>query len=78
MVVDKQVSLAFILETYNDKILCNVVPMEFDRKVTYDGVTNRFPFVHMGQKVNLKPLSPREVNEDQLKMKIKRKKNRKN
>ncbi|RDX83660.1 hypothetical protein CR513_35396, partial [Mucuna pruriens] len=56
---------------YNDEILYDVVPIEtthillgrlwqFDRKVTHDGVTNRFSFVHMRQKVTLKPLSPRE------------------
>ncbi|RDY09313.1 hypothetical protein CR513_06342, partial [Mucuna pruriens] len=39
----------------------------FDCKVTYDRVTNRFSFVHNGQKV---------VNEDHLKMKMKREKER--
>ncbi|RDX95266.1 hypothetical protein CR513_22229, partial [Mucuna pruriens] len=36
-----------------------------DRKVTHDRVTNRFSFVHMGQKVVLNPLSPRNICEDQ-------------
>ncbi|RDX96670.1 hypothetical protein CR513_20645, partial [Mucuna pruriens] len=42
--------------------------------VIHYGVTNRFAFVHKGQKVILKPLSPREVSKDQLKMKMKREK----
>ncbi|RDY03015.1 hypothetical protein CR513_13456, partial [Mucuna pruriens] len=43
----------------------------FDKKVTHDGLTNKFSFVHKGNKVILKPLTPREVIEDQLKMKKK-------
>ncbi|RDY14639.1 hypothetical protein CR513_00292, partial [Mucuna pruriens] len=46
----------------------------YDRNVIHDGVTNRFTFVHMGQKVVLKPLSQRTVQEDQNKMRVKRKK----
>ncbi|RDX84734.1 hypothetical protein CR513_34170, partial [Mucuna pruriens] len=36
----------------------------YDKKVIHDGVTNRFTFVHLGQRVVLKPLSPREFHED--------------
>ncbi|RDX66220.1 hypothetical protein CR513_55035, partial [Mucuna pruriens] len=75
MVVNKQI----------DEILCNVVPMEathillgrslqFHRQKIHDGVTNRFSFVHKGQKVTIKILSPRKVSEYQLKMKMKREK----
>ncbi|RDY07707.1 hypothetical protein CR513_08154, partial [Mucuna pruriens] len=72
-----------------DEILCDVVlmeathillgkPWQFNRKVTHDGVTNKFSFVHKGNKVILNPLTPGEVIEDQLKMKkTKRKKNQK-
>ncbi|RDX94984.1 hypothetical protein CR513_22558, partial [Mucuna pruriens] len=67
-----EVEVAFTLGTYKDKVLYDVVPMEathlflgrpcqFDRKVIRDGVTKRFTFVHMGQKVVLKPLSPRVI-----------------
>ncbi|RDX75722.1 hypothetical protein CR513_44361, partial [Mucuna pruriens] len=70
-----KVSLAFIVEKYRDEILCDVMHMEathillgrpwqFDRKVTLDRVT-------------LKPFSLKEVNEDQLKMKMNRKKKEK-
>ncbi|RDX79661.1 hypothetical protein CR513_39893, partial [Mucuna pruriens] len=47
-----------------DEIVCDVVPMEATYillgkpLVTHDGVTNKFTFEHMGQKVVLKPLSP--------------------
>ncbi|RDX79271.1 hypothetical protein CR513_40326, partial [Mucuna pruriens] len=69
----------------SDEILCHVVPMEathillgrnsqFDRKVTHYRVTNSFFFVHTRKKVILKPLSPREVSEHQLKLKIKKEK----
>ncbi|RDX87664.1 hypothetical protein CR513_30832, partial [Mucuna pruriens] len=74
LVVNRQVGVSFTLGSCEDKVLCDVVPMEFDRKVTHNGVTNRFTFVHMGQKVVLKPLSPREVQKHQNKMREKRNK----
>ncbi|RDX99488.1 hypothetical protein CR513_17456, partial [Mucuna pruriens] len=46
---------------------------EFDKKLIHDGVTNRFTCLHMGKKVVLKPLFPREVQKDQNKMREKRK-----
>ncbi|RDX87653.1 hypothetical protein CR513_30854, partial [Mucuna pruriens] len=83
MVVTKQVSLAFKLRKFSNVVLCNIVPMEathillecawkFDYKVTHDGVTNKFLFMHNGQKVILKTLSPKELKKYQLKMKMKR------
>ncbi|RDY09795.1 hypothetical protein CR513_05788, partial [Mucuna pruriens] len=83
--VRQQVEVSFSIGRYQDKVLCDVVPMEatllllnrpwqFDRKVTHDGVTNKFTFVHIKHKVVLKPLSPIEVQEDQNKMRKKRKK----
>ncbi|RDY03062.1 hypothetical protein CR513_13406, partial [Mucuna pruriens] len=33
-------------------------------------VTNRFSFIYIGHKVNLKPLSPREVIDDKSKNKV--------
>ncbi|RDX83803.1 hypothetical protein CR513_35232, partial [Mucuna pruriens] len=39
---------------------------QYDRRVTYNGVTNEFSFEHMGQKVLLKPLSPREASMEKL------------
>ncbi|RDY05113.1 hypothetical protein CR513_11085, partial [Mucuna pruriens] len=40
-------------------------PWQFDRKVIHDRVTNCFTFIHLGQRVMHKPLSPRKVQEDQ-------------
>ncbi|RDX92955.1 hypothetical protein CR513_24852, partial [Mucuna pruriens] len=72
LIVDRQVKIAFTLGKYKDKVLCDMVSMEathlllgrpwqYDRKVIHDGATNRFAFVHMRQKVVLKPLSLRAI-----------------
>ncbi|RDX83383.1 hypothetical protein CR513_35704, partial [Mucuna pruriens] len=62
---ERLVEVTFTLGKYEDKVLCDVVPMEathllLDRP--------RFSFVHMEQKVVLKPLSQRVAKEDQNKM----------
>jgi len=44
-----------------------------DRKTLHDDLTNKISFHFQGHKIILKPLSPKEVNKDQLKMKQKRK-----
>ncbi|RDX82924.1 hypothetical protein CR513_36221, partial [Mucuna pruriens] len=59
MVVDKQGSLAISIGKYKDEILCYVVPMEVTC-ILLGMVSNRFSFEHMGQKIVLKSLSPRE------------------
>ena len=77
LVVNRQVLVAFSIGKYHDEVLCDVVPMEathlllgrpwqFDRSAIHDGVTNTYMFNHGGRKVKLKPLSPREVCEDQM------------
>jgi len=66
-------------------VLCDVVPMharhlllgrpwEFDRRATQDGYTNRYSFVRNNRTVTLAPLTPKQVYEDQLKMKREREK----
>ncbi|RDX73446.1 hypothetical protein CR513_46940, partial [Mucuna pruriens] len=88
LVVDMKVSLGITLGNYKDNISCDVVPIEakhillgrpwkFDRKVIHDGVSNRYFVVYLGEKVVHKPLSPREICEDQIKMRIKREEERK-
>jgi len=47
-------------------------PWQFDRKVLHDGLTNKISFNFQGNKVILKYLSPKEVNQYQVKMKEKR------
>ena len=81
--VNKQVLITFAIGKYKDEVLCDVVPMEathillgrpcqYDRQVLHDGLTNKMSFNFQGHKVILKPLSPKEVHEDQIKMKNKR------
>ncbi|RDX96523.1 hypothetical protein CR513_20804, partial [Mucuna pruriens] len=67
--------IAIILVKYKDKILYDVVlmeathillgrPWQLDTKVTHDVVTTKFSFVPEGNKVTLKPLTPKEVQKD--------------
>jgi len=83
IMVNTQVLITFAIGKYKDEILCDVVPMEAthillgrpwinDRQVLHDDLTNKLNFTFQGHKVTLKPLSPKEVHEDQLKMKTKR------
>ncbi|RDX96722.1 hypothetical protein CR513_20593, partial [Mucuna pruriens] len=66
--VDKQVSVPFAIRKYKDEILCDVVLIEFDYKVTHNGYTNRFSFIYNEQKIALAPWSPKQVFEDQITM----------
>jgi len=81
--VNKQVLINFAIGKYKDDVLCDVVPMEathlllgrpwkYDIHVLHDGLFNTMSFSFQGCKVTLKPLSPQEVHEDQIKMRIKR------
>jgi len=81
--VSKQVLINFGIGKYKNEILCDVVTMEathillerpwkYDRQFLHDGHTNKISFNFHGHKVILKPLSPKEVHEDQIKMKNKR------
>lgn len=78
--VNKQVLVSFSIGKYNDKVLCDFVPMhvgpillgrpwEFDRRAIKDGFTNRYTFVMNDRTITLAPLSPKQVYEDKLKMK---------
>ena len=46
-------------------------PWQFDKRANHDGFTNKISFTHQGKKIVLKPLSPQEVCEDQIKMRDK-------
>jgi len=83
IMVNKQVLITFSIEKYKDVVLCDVVSMEathillgrpwqYDRKILHDGHANKMSFNFQGHKVILKPLSLKEVHEDQIKMKNKR------
>ncbi|XP_040947385.1 uncharacterized protein [Gossypium hirsutum] len=77
--ITKQVLVPFTIGKYSDKVLCDVVPMhaghmllgrpwQFDRKATHNGFTNRYTFKFEGKNVTLVPITPRQVYEDQLKL----------
>ena len=81
--VTQQVEVCLTIGRYNDRVLCDVVPMEathillgrpwqYDIKVVHDGFTNKISFQHHDQNIILKPLSPREVCDDQIRMREKR------
>ncbi|XP_028223089.1 uncharacterized protein LOC114404211, partial [Glycine soja] len=82
--VTQQVEVCLTIGRYNDKVLCDVVPMEathvllgrpwqYDTKAVHDGFTNKISFQQADKKIVLKPLSPQEVCEDQIKMREKKK-----
>jgi len=83
IIVNIQFLISFSIGKYKDEVLCDVVPMEathillgkpcqYDRKTLHDGLTNKIYFHFQGREIILKPLSPKEVNKDQIKMKQKR------
>ncbi|KAA3480561.1 Transposon Ty3-I Gag-Pol polyprotein [Gossypium australe] len=44
-------------------------PWEFDRRVRHDGFADQYTFKHNGKNVTLTPLSPKQVLEDQQRLK---------
>ena len=78
--VKKQVLVSFRIGKYEDEVLCDVVPMQaghlllgrpwqFDRCVKHDGFTNKYSFVLNQRTITLVPLTPKQVYEDQLRLK---------
>ena len=68
--------IAFLISKYEDKVLCDVVPMQachillgrpwkYDMKVNHNGFSNRYSFVMNDVPIILKPLTLKEVYEDQ-------------
>ncbi|RDX69073.1 hypothetical protein CR513_51859, partial [Mucuna pruriens] len=77
--VDKQVSVPFAIENYKGEVLCDVVlmeaehillgrPWQLNRKVTHKGYTNCLSFLYNELKITLSTFSPKQVCEDQIKM----------
>ncbi|RDY08185.1 hypothetical protein CR513_07602, partial [Mucuna pruriens] len=77
--VDKQVLVPFAIKNYKDEVLCDVVLIEaghillgrlwqLNRKVTHNGYTNYLSFIYNKLKIPLTPLSPKQVCEDQIKI----------
>nr|KYP31528.1 Transposon Ty3-I Gag-Pol polyprotein [Cajanus cajan] len=84
IIIDKQVKVMFSIGNYEDHVVCDIVPMEachillgrpwqFDKKTMHNGLTNELTFTHKEKKFVLHPLSPSQVIEDQVQMKLKRK-----
>ncbi|XP_074302886.1 uncharacterized protein LOC141637221 [Silene latifolia] len=70
--VTKQVKVALTMGSYDDNILCDVVPMDachvllgrpwqFDRKVIHRGRSNEYELVDKGKKLVLRPMAPSAV-----------------
>ncbi|XP_073260728.1 uncharacterized protein [Populus alba] len=81
--VTKQVVVPFSIGKYVDEVLCDVVPMQashillgrpwqYDRKAIHDGVKNRYTIVKDGKTITLVPLTPKQVYDDQIKLKMKK------
>ena len=69
--------MTFRISKYEDKVLCDVVPMQaghlllrrpsqFDRRVKHDGFTNKYSFVFNQRNITLVPLTPKQVYGDQV------------
>jgi hypothetical protein len=80
IMANKQVLISFSIGKYKDEVLCDVAPMhaghillgrpwQFGWKVTHDGFKNRYSFVKDSRIVTLVLLTPRQVYEDQVKLK---------
>ena len=72
--------IAFAIGKYSDEVMCDVVPMhashlllgrpwQFDQKAIHDGFRNRFTIVKDAKTITLVPLSPKQVYNDQTKLK---------
>ena len=78
--VTKQVLVPFSVGRYKDEILCDVVPMhashilsgrpwQYDRSTLHNGSSNRYTFTKDGRNITLVPMSPKQVLENQIRIK---------
>jgi len=78
--VTKQVVVPFLIGKYIDEVLCDMVPIQtshillgrpwqYDRKTIHDGVKNRYTIVKDGKTITLVPLTPKQMYDDQIKLK---------
>ncbi|WZZ08421.1 hypothetical protein YC2023_094347 [Brassica napus] len=83
MRVSTQVMVPLAIGKYEDEILCDVLPMEAghillgrpwqsDRRVIHDGYANKHTFEFKGRKTVLVPMTPKEVQIDQLQLQKKK------
>ncbi|KAF8083326.1 hypothetical protein N665_0781s0004 [Sinapis alba] len=82
LTVSHQVKITLTIGKYKDEVLCDVLPMrsshvllgrpwQSDRKVTHNGYTNKHSFEYNGRKVTPLHLTPGEIYQDQLQLKLK-------
>ena len=82
IVVNEQVSTPISIGKYFEYVLFDIVPMEtgyiilgqpwqYDNKIIHNGHTYRITFQHIETKMNLIPLSPQQVREDEIKLREK-------
>lgn len=80
--VTRQVLVTFAIGRYKDEVLYDVVsmqtghilfgrPWQFDRRAIHDGYKDTYSFENDGVKICLKPFTPFQVYQDQVKMKEK-------
>jgi hypothetical protein len=78
--VTKWVLISFSIIKYKDDVLCDVVPIhathlllrrpwQFNRKAKHDEFKNMYSLKEDSKKFTLVPLSPKQMWEDQLKLK---------
>ena len=78
--VQKQVLLSFSIGKYHNEVICDVVPMyashillggpwKFDRRGSHGSFKNRFSFMKDKNLITLVPLTPKQVYEDQVRLK---------
>ncbi|KAL2347676.1 hypothetical protein Fmac_001676 [Flemingia macrophylla] len=79
LVVNQLVNIPITIRKYQEKVLCDIIPMEaghillerpwqYDNKTLHDGLANKITFLHHGKKITLCPLSPSQLKEDQIKL----------
>ncbi|RDX76586.1 hypothetical protein CR513_43404, partial [Mucuna pruriens] len=69
--VDKQVLVSFAIGKYKDEVLYDVVTMEAGHILLGrepHGYSNHFSFIYNELKITLAPLTPKQVFEDQIKI----------
>ena len=79
----RQVKVPLSFGRYQEEITCDVLamdsshillgrPWQYYKKALYDGFTNRHPFRHGRKQITMVPLTPQEVQEDQICLKRRR------
>ncbi|KAF1878153.1 hypothetical protein Lal_00043273 [Lupinus albus] len=82
VIVNKQVGIPFSIGKYEDLVLCDVAhngachiilgrPWQYDKRTLHDCFSNKITFLHLNRKVVLSSLSPKQVKEDQRRLREK-------